>query len=281
MVDPVTGQLPKYPTECRLFCTPEALYFGFQCAEPDTTALTTTGTFWKRDEVEIFLEPEKDTLQKPYHQIMADAGGESETARYHIYPKYVNQRLGTEPWTPKLEKAAARTADGWTLVLKLPFSEMHMGAAAKEKKTLWRMNLYRSRPPRGSDKGMAWSWSPPGVNSFQVGPKFGFILPEPFASVELVTAARALPREAAAKADPAAEEDPPTEEIKKNVEAFEFRKYTGADGKTLPYRLLKPKNYDPLKKYPLLLSLHGGGAPVGTDNISQLEDFPFQLVLEP
>lgn len=38
---------------------------------------------------------------------------------------------------------------------------------------------------------------------------------------------------------------------------------------TLPYRLLLPKNFDPSKKYPLLLFLHGSGER-GRDNEAQL-----------
>jgi len=38
---------------------------------------------------------------------------------------------------------------------------------------------------------------------------------------------------------------------------------------TLPYRLLLPKNYDPAKKYPLVLFLHGAGER-GNDNEAQL-----------
>ncbi len=37
----------------------------------------------------------------------------------------------------------------------------------------------------------------------------------------------------------------------------------------MPYRLFVPGNYDPKKKYPLLLSLHGAGSR-GNDNFKHL-----------
>ena len=50
---------------------------------------------------------------------------------------------------------------------------------------------------------------------------------------------------------------------------YEARQYADADGAKLLYRLLKPKDYDPQTKYPLVLFLHGAGER-GDDNIRQL-----------
>lgn len=51
---------------------------------------------------------------------------------------------------------------------------------------------------------------------------------------------------------------------------FEAGKFTDTDGKTLPYRLLKPAGYDEAKgPYPLLIFLHGAGER-GVDNRLQL-----------
>jgi predicted peptidase len=44
------------------------------------------------------------------------------------------------------------------------------------------------------------------------------------------------------------------------------------DGQTLSYRLLKPKDYDAKKKYPLVVFLHGAGER-GSDNKAQLIHF--------
>lgn len=46
--------------------------------------------------------------------------------------------------------------------------------------------------------------------------------------------------------------------------------FKNAKGETLLYRLFVPQNYDPKKKYPLVLYLHGGGGR-GNDNLKQIE----------
>lgn len=52
-------------------------------------------------------------------------------------------------------------------------------------------------------------------------------------------------------------------------ERFEKRQFADKDGATLFYRLLRPKDYDPRKKYPLVVFLHGAGER-GNDNTIQL-----------
>ena len=50
---------------------------------------------------------------------------------------------------------------------------------------------------------------------------------------------------------------------------FQKKQYLTKDGKTMPYRILFPKNYDTSKKYPLVLFLHGAGER-GEENEKQL-----------
>jgi len=58
----------------------------------------------------------------------------------------------------------------------------------------------------------------------------------------------------------------------KIVEAYEARVFYG-----MPYRLLLPADYEPTKKYPLILNLHGG-AGVGDDNESNLRNWSAEFV---
>ncbi len=53
------------------------------------------------------------------------------------------------------------------------------------------------------------------------------------------------------------------------LKLFEPREYVADDGEKLKYRLLKPADFDPDKKYPLVVFLHGAGER-GDDNAAQL-----------
>ncbi|WP_183562238.1 peptidase [Mucilaginibacter sp. SP1R1] len=60
------------------------------------------------------------------------------------------------------------------------------------------------------------------------------------------------------------------ENTKQLARLFETRNFVNSKGDTLTYHLLKPLNFDPTKKYPLVVCLPYGGQP-GTDKIRQME----------
>jgi len=59
------------------------------------------------------------------------------------------------------------------------------------------------------------------------------------------------------------------ENAKKMAKLFESRTFVNSKGDTLFYHLLKPLNYDPKKKYPLVVNLPYGGLP-GTDRTDKI-----------
>lgn len=75
-----------------------------------------------------------------------------------------------------------------------------------------------------------------------------------------------------------AQNKPASAEAERLARRFEARSYVNSQGDTLPYRLMKPLNYDPLQKYPLMVCLHHGGAH-GTDNVIQVEAGGYAQVL--
>lgn len=64
---------------------------------------------------------------------------------------------------------------------------------------------------------------------------------------------------------------------------FEPRTFEGQNGEKLLYRLLKPKDYDATRKYPLVIFMHGAGER-GDDNVKQLvhgmNDFASDAIME-
>lgn len=72
----------------------------------------------------------------------------------------------------------------------------------------------------------------------------------------------------------------PQPEAIQQAKVFEARTFRDRRGDTLLYRLLKPEGYDSTQRYPLLISLHGGGG-YGTDNIRQLASWEIRRLTEP
>lgn len=64
---------------------------------------------------------------------------------------------------------------------------------------------------------------------------------------------------------------PPDVTFPNVTDEFERRTFRTRLGGRLPYRLLKPKDTDPGRTYPLVLLLHGAGER-GDDNVSQLKN---------
>jgi hypothetical protein len=190
-LETTSRRVPTVPTEGYLFCSDSALYMGFRCSEARLGELDlTAANSWERDALELFIEPYKDTLQKPYHHVIIDASGKAEFYRYHVYQRHWHQpRFGEETWKPKVEIATGRTDKAWTLELRIPFDQLVLSEDAKNKKTLWRLNMFRTRPKREKappEPHLSFAWSPPGAMRYHEAGKFGYCLPETFSTPEFI-----------------------------------------------------------------------------------------------
>lgn len=350
--DPATRQKPKYETKVWLFCSDKALYVAVRAAEPKMDSLITTREFWQRDEIELSLEPFRDTIKRAYHYVNIDSSGATAFHRFHVYPRYFQEHALEVKWEPKAAIAAGKDANSWSFEMKIPFDQLQLDPQAVAHKTLWRMNVCRIRPDRPDEEQMLASWSNLDGRGFQAAARFGYALPEAFSSRELIdevrrttvlppdpSAQRATRPEVQAEVDQAIvdlgaagaardadavkkvadrikalakegqamhgliegklaaaaalakktgqrsygtlrdfaytldqvrpEDDPAPDALVQKIAAFEARQYKDSEGKALNYRLLKPKDYDPKKLYPMFIWLHGS-AERGDDNLRQL-----------
>lgn len=96
-----------------------------------------------------------------------------------------------------------------------------------------------------------------------------------FFIVVTVFFAKRITMESLTRADNADNVD---ENLKRMASAFEARTFVSSDGDSLPYRLMKPLDFDTTRQYPLVVCLHGSSA-VGTDNVKQIAyTLPAQLL---
>jgi len=61
------------------------------------------------------------------------------------------------------------------------------------------------------------------------------------------------------------------EKVQQIAKAFETRIFVNSQGDTMHYLLMKPLDYDPQMKYPLVVCLHGGPGPVKKNQIRKVE----------
>ncbi|MCW8128824.1 MAG: carbohydrate-binding family 9-like protein [Planctomycetota bacterium] len=234
MGEVISGAKAKVRTEIKAFCTDDALYLGFRCEEPKMDELKKDGEIWSRDEVEMFFEPSKDTIKKCYHQIIVDADNDSWKGRCHIYPRYRYQQI-REDWNGAFESATAKEAQAWTLEVKIPFGEMKMTEEAKGKKTLWRFNANRVRPGKSGGEEENMSWSPLNAKYFHSAGRFGYLLPETFATPQLVAQ---IKKTAGKKAPPAEPEAAAVWEVRKRIGELQAEDFSERDAATRRLREL-------------------------------------------
>lgn len=219
-----SGNPAQFKSEARVFCTADALYVGVKFADPDPDNLATAAPeIWERDSFEVFLFPGEDPRGKLYYQTIIDANNREVTTYSHLYPRRKLAGLKGE-WKPRLRHAVKANHDGWTGELRIPFSELKLPPEVLEKKSLWRLDLFRTRPWRNNAPMECSSWSPTLNEYNHTAPRFGYALLAPFATAELLDSvtARAAAQQAAPTAPPSAAQ---AKEIAAQIEALGSEAY--------------------------------------------------------
>jgi hypothetical protein len=181
-----TGEAAKFKSTAKIFCTKDAFYIGVQFADPDPEHPKLDGAIWERDGFEFFIYPGEEPKQKLYYQAIVDSAGQNQHFYTHIYPKHASRALQGQ-WTPSLQSATAKGKDGWTGELRISFDDLSLSKEVETKKTPWRMAIYRNRPARGEEKQQSYGWAPTLNDSYHSAWRFGYIVPEPYASEELIS----------------------------------------------------------------------------------------------
>ena len=182
----------KLPTTASIFCTDDALLFGIHADDPDSSkCVTSFNEPWQNDSIECFLYAgESSSGGKLYYQIAIDVDKKTRFIHAHMYPLHNWRRLEV-PWSPSIDCEVAKGKDdkGWTMEFKVKFSDLDLTEDAKAKKSLWRLHLTRNRPNRGDMPEQSYAWMPTDKTRQNHLPwRWGYIIPEQYASPELIAA---------------------------------------------------------------------------------------------
>jgi hypothetical protein len=154
----------KYKTWVKVLFDPTHIYVGVYCEEPDTAGLAANvaprdGPVWNDDSVEVFLRPAPG---QPVCQFVVNPRGTIYDAR---------DKEPTWNSTAKV-KAAIQEGKSWTVTLAIPMKELptHVGD-----NQAWTVNVYRTRPARGGDQALMYSWSIMGEADYHATSEFGVL----------------------------------------------------------------------------------------------------------
>jgi len=149
-----TGESSPVETSVRVAYGPEAVYFGFACADPNPEAISgraqTEEDFFRLEDDAMVLFLQADTDSATYYQMGVSAAGNR-----------FDQRATTSggrdyAYAPDWQAAAAKTAFGWTAEAAIPYAAFGLQKPGRKP---WRVNFHRLF--RGGELSPS-SWSPTG-----------------------------------------------------------------------------------------------------------------------
>lgn len=162
-------QSARFKTTARILFDETSFCAGWECEEPDTGSLrkqTTQrdGSVWEDDCVELFVGADPEI---GYRHIAINAGG-----------AILDQACSPDgkkdlTWNPDIKaKVWIEEGQGWSVTLSIPLREL--GAFVGHGMS-WRLNVTRSRPPRGDLPLQEFSWAILPSTQFHQPDAFGLL----------------------------------------------------------------------------------------------------------
>lgn len=154
----------KYETYAKVLFDATHVYVGVFCEEPDTRGMAIRGAkhddpVWDGDSVEVFLRPDP---HRPCSQFVVNPRGVIYDAR----DKQPSFDATAEAKTSIDQRKA------WTVVLKIPLGDLPAYVGEDQ---VWTMNVYRTRPARGDDETLMYSWSVMREADYHAVSEFGVV----------------------------------------------------------------------------------------------------------
>jgi len=182
MKDPVWRKCPPMPlgecmtknpgpmaTTARVLFDATTLYVGFHCAETDTDGLKADetqrdGGVWKDDSVEVFITGD---IRTGYYHFSVNPAGTLFDA------KCTGQKRDDTSYNSGAKvKTSTVKGKAWIVTMSIPLKDLGAYVGAGQD---WICNLNRTRPARGGQAVVEWSWSIMGSNDYHQMADFGQI----------------------------------------------------------------------------------------------------------
>ncbi len=147
---------PKHATVARLLATEKTLFIAIQCAETQpliSSKRERDDTVWEDDSIELFIKPGAEATRQYYHLAVNPDGS-----------FYDDLERDAAAWQSHLKLATAKGKEGWTVELAIPLAELGLPKDRAAAAGPWRLNLNRTRQPRGDDVPMEESALSPTEN---------------------------------------------------------------------------------------------------------------------
>lgn len=164
------GAVPEQGTTVTCAWDERELRVRFTCLdrEPWATITQRDGPLWEEEVVEVFLDPVGDA--ESYFEIEVNPLG---TVLDLVLRRNRSGYKKDFAWDCEdLRAEVARTVDGWTAELAIPFASL--GAEAPRAGSEWRVNFTRIDRPRHRERELS-AWSPTQLATFHVPQRFGVL----------------------------------------------------------------------------------------------------------